>query len=526
MTRKHLIVGLVLSVLLLGVLALDRAANAAPPAQDSEPTRELTLSPRPTRDRTRNPRPTAAEPSEPTRQLTQEPRPTLRTLPPVETSTPAPKANPKNAAVAPRRISSQLLIINPHGEGKARVTVNVFDLTGAIAYSDTVKINQNGAKVVTVPKTLGNNFLGSARLTSNRRIQAIVLDNTVDGTSSDTYEATGTMMQELTLPFVRHLAPTTQNSIIAIQNTSSAPADTLFAAYDLNGVEVLAYPVSIPPNASAYLNTDDLFGTNVFVGSARITSNRTIAAAEIAMNMQDTASFDGLTTRDESNKHVVPVVERKRRKDGTINTWNELYVRNNGTTATDITVKYFNKKGQVKGIVKRSNVPAGGLATFVTRESEFDFLGNKYSGRVVVSGASGAKLVVHSLGARVRGKQWMGVESIIRQRVNGRGVCADVRSTAKNKTVLALTNVHRKKNALVHLRFYSHIKGKPAGSVDITLGPDETAYLDDRNGIPGNFEGIALINADPGSSQELVAMAVTQTLEGKRVKSISGYLCR
>lgn len=532
MTKQHLTTGLVLSALLVAFIALSNLAAAAPPAQDPKPTRDLTVRPRVTRDLTRNPRPTAIDPSAPTpdprSEITQEPKPTRRTLPEVETSTPepAPESKPKNVAVAPRRISSQLLILNPHRTGKARVIVNLFDLSGAIAFSDTVKINQNGAKLVTLPKSVGNNFLGSARLISNRRVQALVLDNTGDGTSSDVYEATNVMTGTLSLPFVRHLAPTTKNSIIAIQNTSSAPADATLTAYDVNGVEVLTHPVAIPPSASVYVNTDDLFGTNTFLGSARITSNRTIAAAELSMNMQDTASFDALTPRDESSKHIIPGVERKRRKDGQINAWNELYVRNNGTVPTDITVKYFNKKGQVKGTVKRTNVPPGGLAIFIGKDSEFDFLGKKYTGWAAVNGAPGSRLAVHSLSARVRGKQWMGVESILRERVNGRGVCGYVRSTEKTKSVVSILNTHKKKNALVHVRFYSHAKGKLAGSLDIVVKPNETISLTAQNGIPANFQGIALVNSDTTGSQKVVSMVTTQTLDGKRIRSINGYLCR
>jgi hypothetical protein len=247
------------------------------------------------------------------------------------------------------------------------------------------------------------------------------------------------------------------------------------------------------------------------------------------MNKQDTASFDALNERDSNSKHVVLGVERKRRKDGKLNGWNELYVRNDESTPADITVKYYNKAGKVKGKLTRKNVPPGGLAVFDTRDADLDFLGRRFVGWAAVTGKNGAHVSVHSLASRIRGKQWMGIESIVRKRINGRGVCGDIQANARGKSVLSLVNTHAKQTALVHLRFFAHDKGKAMGNKDVEVKPNSQVLLSPGNGIPANFRGIVLINSgasNVGTGQRVVAMVTTQTLKGNTVTSTNAYVCR
>jgi hypothetical protein len=543
MTKKQILLALLLTALVAALLNLSgfgvsRVEGQAEPTNTRRATRDRTTNPKPTRDLTKNPKPTrqdspTGEPTrrptrdrttnpKPTRDLTANPKPTRASD---ATATPVPAPKNKNAAVKPRRLTSRLLIVNPHRTGNARVKIEVFDSDGNVAHTQNIKIQKNAAKIFTLPESVGNNFLGSARITANRRIQALVLDSDNGGTSSDTYEATGSAPGALTLPLVRHIAPGTQNSIIAIQNTASAPAAGSFTAYDANGAEVLSHPLSIPPNASVYLNTDDLFGSTQFLGSARITADRTLAAAELTLNKHDSASFDALYERDSNNKHVVLGIERKRRKDGKLNGWNELYVRNDEGAPSDITVKYYKKTGKVSGKLTRKNVPPGGLAVFDTREADLNFLGLRFSGWATVTGKNGARVSVHSLASRTRAKQWMGLESIVRSRINGRGVCGDLQANPAGKSILTLVNTHAKQKALVHLRFYKHEKGQALGSHDLELKPNSQISLVPGKGLPTNFRGIVLIDANTGDAGRIVAMVTTQTFKNGVANGTTAYLC-
>ncbi len=526
MTKKQIIASLFSAALAVAIVSMSGIVDASAVAQ-------ATGTRRPTRDRTTNPRATREPTQRPTRDRTTNPRATRTPeasetpLPaePTATDTAAPIDANKNAPIAPGPLTSQLLILNPDRGGTAKVTVNVFDSSGAVAFSDAFKLKENGAKLVTLPKSVGNDFLGSARVTANRRVQALVLDSNADNTASDTYEVSALKSNAVTLPFVRHLTNTTQNTLIAIQNTFAESTDATFRAYDETGAEILSHPVTIPANASAYLNTDELFGAIQFVGSARITANHPIVASALSSYMQDTASLRALHDTEASARVIVPGIERKQRKDGIINAWNEMYIRNNGNAPTDITVAYYNQKGQLKTTVTRTNVPAGGLAMLDSKQAELDALGKKFAGWANVTSSNDTPLAIAALAARARGKQLVGINARARERVTGRAVCGDVRISSEQKSVLTIVNTVRGKKARVRVRFYSHAEGAPLGETEVEIAPNGIFRLTAKNGLPNNFQGIALLNVDASKTRFITAFVTTQTLEGKRVRSTSAYTC-
>jgi len=505
MTRKHIIISLIFSALVIIAVSMSGIVDASPLAQ-------ATNTPRATRDRTKNPR--ATKTSEATAEATAHVTATSETV----------SEDSENSALDP--LTSQLLIINSDRNDVAKVTVNVYDANGDIAFSDEIKIKENGAKILEMPKGVGDDFLGSARIVSDRRVQALVLSANRRGSTSDVYQVNPTSSRALTLPYLAHLASNAQNSLLAIQNVSSVTADANVSAYDLDGNEVTTHPLTIPARASVYLNTTALFGANSFVGSARITANQSLAAAELVMLGQETASLHALNANDEGSDQVVPLVERARRKDGTIKTWTELYVRNNGAAATDITVAFYNRKGEVKGSVTRANVPAGGVAVFSTRESEFEFLSKKFSGWANVTSLADTPLAIHSLGARASGKQWFGGGAVENHLANARNVCGVVSSTGNQRSVITLVNMHADKKAKVQVRLFAGEDGAQVKTIELQVAPHAQTKITPKNGLPLNFQGLSVLTSEGQSSRELVVQVTTQMLDGRRARSVSGYVCR
>lgn len=570
MHKRHLFATLLGAALVVVFLSLNGFGGAAVQAQAQNtprPTRDRTTNPRPTRentarptrDRTTNPRATRTPTKRPTRDRTTNPRRTRTSEPTVTGEASVTPAAPlatetpdvaKQAGNAIGALTSELLVVNTDGSRAAKVSVNVYDQQGAVVYSDSFKIKKNGAQVFKLPNSVGSNFMGSARVVSNRRIQALVLDANNPGTASDAYEVSGIRSNTVTLPLVRHgtlmldtngtggltgdgsgesevegdLAA--QHTLIAIQNTSGSSAEATFSTYSSIGVELATEPLTIPPGASVYLDTNDLFGDTPFQGSARITASQSIAAAAITSYKQDTASLRGMTVQDQSKNVVVPKIDRKRNKNGKVTAWTEMYVLNTGSAATNLTIKFFNKAGKLKETLKRNNVPAGGVAILDLQGSEFNSLGKKFGGWAVVASSNNAPLAVHSLAAHAGGKQLIGIGGVARERINGRGVCAQVSTRGDQRSTLNILNTHAKKAAQVRARFFAQADGALIKSFEMKIEPRSQRVLTAKSGLPPNFQGMVIMNTFGRSPAAMVGTVTTQTLNGKRVSSVSGYACR
>lgn len=533
MKNKTLIAGLIFAALVTGLLVQGGMVNAAPPAQEptgeatARPTRDLTLRPR----KTKAPDVTTEATARPTRNLTTNPKRTKTPVPtdePAATAQPAPK-NAGNVAGLSGPITSQLLILNSDRTGPANVTVNLFDVNGALAFTDSFKIKEDGAKLVAIPKTLGKEFLANARIIADRRVQALVIDRSKVGGSIDAYEVQGVAATALTLPYIRHgstASGAAENNLIAIQNTSGITTDATLTAYDLNGNIVLTHVVTIPPQASAYLDTEDLFGATSFLGSASITADQRLAAALLSYNGEDTASLRALTTRDQANRVVVPNVERKQRKTGVIKTWHEMYVRNNAAGPTDLTISYYTSAGKLKGQVTRTNVPAGGMAQLDTSSDEFQFLGKKFGGWAVIASSDKAPIVVEAMLVQAHGNIVVGLSGAPRTRINWRNICGDIRITPKETSVLTLVNTRSKDKAVVRVRLYARTNGALVTDFTLDIPPAAQIKLSSANGLPANFQGSAIVSAEVGHVREIVATVMTTTGKGKSGKSTAGYMCR
>ncbi len=468
------------------------------------------------------------------RRLTRVADKTAAAVTPTETAvlaTATPTSLPGSAeALTPNPITSQILIHNAERRGAANVTITLYAQNGAVVHTETVRIKSNHTYLYKLPSNLGKDALMSARLESPKRIKAIVLDQSKKGKTRGAYEAIRTVSRSVRLPLVRHLAPTNQNSIIAVQNASPIAANATLTLYNENGDAVIAHPLSLPPFASAYVNTDDLIPGIRFFGSAEISASQPVAAAEINLYRRDTASFRGHTAEEEHRTLVFPLSQRKQKATGVWVAWSEFYIRNEGDQATDVKVEFYRPNGKLRETITRTNVPPNGLARMVLRSDEFASLGTKYKGWArIISG--GAPLSVEVLSVQNRGTILSAVQGQPNTLAAPRAMCADFRYGPKTRSVLTILNLEKNKTAFIRARAFNGVDGKQVADIRFQVNPYARLSLARGRGplavIPETFNGILAVNTEGIGSKRIVVHSKTLALNAnKRGISASAYICR
>jgi hypothetical protein len=236
------------------------------------------------------------------------------------------------------------------------------------------------------------------------------------------------------------------------------------------------------------------------------------------------------TPSDAGASMLVPVVTRKVRGNGTIAAWTELYVRNQDTLPTDVTVEFFTATGESKGTVTRANVPAGGMVALLTRDTEMKFLGKKFNGWARVT-SSGAPLAVEVLGAQGTGKQLSAVNAVSGTNAGERVMCGDLRVDATSKPILTLLNGDATQAANVRLRVYDAQNGAQVADVTVNVNASSAYSVTAPRGfyqfLQPKFRGMLRITTEQDGAREIVALMRTHALNAKgRVTSTSAYVCR
>lgn len=535
---KRLIVPGALSALLVVLLMLGAfadAAGASPANARQTPTSTPTATRSPRASRT--PTPTV----NPARALTRQARQTAaagaqratptRTVAPTEDTSAIDEdilLEPEAAPVNPGAMTSQVVVFNPDLSGSATVLLDVRNVSGASVYSQMVTVNSNGARLISLP-SLSSGFQGGAVVSSDKNVQAMVVDANTAQTARDAYEGTGAPAKILTLPLLRHLAANTQNSVVAVQNTTNTTADAKLTYYDANGAPSPPVPLTIPPMTSAYVNTNGLFGSNRFIGSARITSDHELAAVEQSLYYQDTASFRALTPSQQGSPLYLPLIERRVTKTGVGVNWSETFVRNNGSAPTDITIEYYSTTGTPVMTLTRQAVAPNGLAQFITQEAAFAALGRKFVGWARVT-SSGQPLALVSLEAQNRGKRLVGIQAIPEGSTGRKWVCGDVLRGAAQNTTLYLLNTHPSVNAKVKVRLYDQQSGAQRAVVRFTLPPNSVTATSlsgvGYDGAGSPYEGMAIVAAaGTAAAPRVVAMAYTPYTSDGKITSATSYVC-
>jgi hypothetical protein len=436
----------------------------------------------------------------------------------------APDSEVGAAAVTPTPpgpMTSRILVFNLDAS-TANVGITFMNASATpVATISSFTVAPNGAVSKSLPSAIKSPFTGSAIVSSDKNVQAFVTDSNASNSARDEYSGSSGSSSILTLPLVRHLAPVTQHSVIAVQNTSATAGNVTLHLYDPTGSEVGTGTVrTIQPSASTYIKTDDLFPTGVFTGTGQLVADPglTIAAAEQTEYYKDTASFAGLSVGDSDTTLYVPFVERRRNTANAILSWDEIYVRNNGNAPANLTLQLYNAAGETKTPVSQK-VPANGQAQFLLNTGAFGYLGgttNYFSGWATISTTDGQPLSAYVLDAQNSGIRLFGFNAIPLAQVGTKYACGDTFriTTPSQNSKINLVNLGVA-SANVTVKLFKPGSGAAAGSKTYAVGVNKLviANLSDAAfaAAGGNFEGLAIVTSAGGN---IVVSVNTQYASG------------
>lgn len=453
-----------------------------------------------------------------------------------DTADNAPQPAAPAGPVDPGIMTSRIFIFNLDTANAATVGITFYKPDGSTAGSIApFTIPANGAVAKALPGTITIGFKGSALVSSNRNVQAFVTDSNGNNTARDEYDGTGSPSPNLVLPFVRYLAPKTQNSIIAVQNTGNAPANITLQLYQPNGsLGPFQTFAGVPPLASRYFDTGSIPGLSApFTGSAEISSSGGVALAggEQTRYMQDTASFRALSSADDAPTLYVGFVERRRNSTGTPISWSEIYVRNDGGSATDITAKFYSAAGvQMSGLPAtatfRPGVQPNGQASFVTKNPGFQSLTQStayFKGWAMITSSNSQPLSLYSLEAQNSGSRLFGMNGLTA--TGNKFACGDTFRIASpsqnsqinivnpNSTAASVTVKLYKQNGSTGSTGWTKTLSVPARRL-VTFALSDAAF----NAVGSTFEGLAVVTA---TGQKVFATVYTAYAAG----GITSYTC-
>lgn len=443
----------------------------------------------------------------------------VRAAPPTQ----EPELNP----VAPGPMTSTILIFNPDTSGAAAVKLDIYDASGAVAHTTTINVAANGMKAVTLPGSLGANFQGGAQISSDKNVQAIVVGANANKTARDSYEGTIAPALDVTLPLVRHLAANTQNTILAIQNTTANAANVTITFYGIDGIQAAQENLNLAAHQSSYLNTNTLFTANTFVGSARIISNQNVAVAAQTSYFKDTAAFDGTNTNQSATTLWLNQADRKiNNKDLSVN-WSEIFVRNNGTAETDVTLDFYSLTGTPIASFTENAVPANGTAQFLLNTDAFSALGKAYSGWAKIS-SSGEPLTATTLHVLNKGKRMFSVNGLAPDALGKRFVCGDTARMGTQNSRISILNTDAALTAKMVIRLHDKETGAKLAQTKVNVPPNTTTTVllsDTKFAAAGtDYQGMTFLQAK-GVNAPQVVITVSNPYGSSKLTGTTGYMC-
>lgn len=435
------------------------------------------------------------------------------------------EADAELAPVAPGAMTSQILIFNPDPSGSATAQLDIYDSAGVVAYTTTEFISSNGAKLITLPNTLGSNFQGSAVISSDKNIQAIALAANKNKNSRDAYESASAPAPKLVIPFARHLMDNTQNSILAIYNATGANADVTITFYNADGSQAHQQTTSLVAHQPFYLNTNAIFPSATFTGSVTLDATQNIVAALQTRYVRDTAAVRALAMDELDTLVYLNQVERKSNAKGVAQNWSEIFARNNGANAADITIEFFSTAGASLGIHTASGVPANGSAQFLLNDAAFNFLGVGFIGWAKITASE--PLGVSALSVSAKAKRLTGADGLPNAQLNSRYVCGDTARSATENSQLTLLNTEAR-NAKVIVRLFDPNTGAKLAQTRVKLAPHATTtvkFSDSLFAAVGtNFHGIAIVQTR-GATPPKISASVSNPYGSNKLTGTTGYLC-
>lgn len=514
--KRTLIFGIL--ALLVLVLAQSFIADAGSPAKKATPTAEATKKPK--RERTRTPKVT------PTAEVAATPAP-----PPLDPEAADEEDAAEISPTAPGAMTSQILVFNPDSSGAATVQIDIYNTAGVVAYTTVENVAKNGAKLITLPSSLGSNFQGGAQISSDKNVQAIAIGANANKTARDSYEGAGAPSVDVALPFVRHLTPDTQNTIIAIQNTTGFQANVTLTLYDTGGLAAKTQPAVVDPHQVVYFNTNSLFPNPPFLGSARVTSDQNVAVAMQSLYYKDTSAFLGMNAGDTDTIVFLNQAQRKINGANVPTNWSEIFVRNNSTNnPTDVTVEFYTAAGAFVTSHTISGVPANGMAQFLLNdlnEPAYSPLGSSYSGWAKIT-SSGEKLAVSALQVLNKGKRLYGGNGLAGSNTSTRYFCGDADRTTTQTSRISILNTESAATAKVQLFLYNPDTGAKILKYKTSIAPNAQAdvLLSDAAfaAAGSSYQGMAMVRAQ-GTAPAKLIVTVSNPYGNPKLSGTTGYNC-
>ncbi len=448
----------------------------------------------------------------------------------------APDLDVGAAALAPTNpgpMTSKILVFNLD-TATATVSIKIVRMDGSTAYTfPNFTVAKSGAVAKALPSSIASPFKGSAVVSSDKNVQAFVTDSNGTNTARDEYDGTLLPNANLVLPFVRHLAPNTQNSIIAVQNTSTGPANITLNLFNQSGTPVATQTInSVASNASAYFDTNTIFPSGTFIGSAEISAGGVpLAASEQTRYLKDTASFRALSpglapAGDEGTKLYAGFVERQKNSSGVLIRWSELYARNDGTAPTNITVKFYSSAGVLALSTAPTTVPPKGIAQFLTNAAAFSSLTKStsyYKGWAVITSSNSQPMTLYALAARSSGTQLFATSGIAS--TGTRFACGDalrIGTPAQYSMINIVNPGGTGTSANVTIQVYKP-SGAPGGTKSITVGVNKlvSVSLSDSAFSTAGAEGLAVVKSTGANPAPIFASVFTPFGSG----GVTSYNC-
>lgn len=431
------------------------------------------------------------------------------------------------APVAPGQMTSTILIFNPDSSGEATVQLDIYDASGAVAYTTTVQVAKNGMKMVALPGSLGNGFKGGAQISSDKNVQAIVIGANSSKTARDEYEGNLAPSLEVSLPLVRHLAANTQNTVLAIQNTTANDATVNLTLYNADGSTAQSEELEIAAHQSAYRSTNTFFPSGTFVGSARITSDQNIAVTAQTMYFKDTAAFYGANVGDSDMTLFLNQAERKINGVNVAVNWSEIFVRNNGENPTNITLDFYALTGELVSSFSANDVAPNGSAQFLLNDAGYAALGNAFSGWVKISSSS-EPIAATALNVLNKGNRLYSINASAAPNIGKRYVCGDVSRQPTQNSQLKILNTDSSVNAKVIVRLFDKETGAKVAQAKFKIPANHSATVlmsDTKFAAAGtNYQGMALVYAK-GATPPKIQVNVNAPFGDPKLKGTTGYAC-
>lgn len=282
----------------------------------------------------------------------------------------------------------------------------------ALTYPDPVPVPPNGSRLYYTPSTppgVPEGFLGSVVVASNTPMACNVNTQTTGtGTTSDPYRiatssgfADTQTSPKMFVPQVMKNLAGTWSSYIAVQNTTTAPAQVTVTYKDRNGNNVPAATETflIPSQSNkVFYQSDNANLPNGFLGAATVAANDNTSGLAVTVNFYNSGASSGTAQFHSyngfgagANRLLVPrFVRNYYGYNG------GLTVQNVGTSATTVQIK-FNFFGNTYTYNSPTINPGAALALYATDIAALNPVDSlpvqQHYGNAVIKAATGGSIV-------------------------------------------------------------------------------------------------------------------------------------